>query len=753
LGRDARDSCAAGSCSLLVSAQFAESQGAKFSNEEPMPLTDTFRRGSRRLSEPQILFPLIGVLVLAVIWGTTFGIIRAKDSATERAAAASTRALLGTYEAQVVRALHEIDQALNLVKYWPQRATGGTLADLRDKGLLPPDLLFVVSIADRAGNIVGSTHPTGKQNVADQDYFRKQRESDSFVVGQLPRGPTGDAKLSFSRRLNTANGVFDGTVIVSVDAAYFVSGYNSSMLGERGVLSMIGADGISQVRRTGDSMFSGETIDYAAAVQDPDAVETDATVLTSSWDGMRRWTGARELYGFPLTVLVGLSLDEQMAPAHRQSRAYMGWAALASTFVVVLTTLLARMSWQLAQSREMFRLIAESTKAIPFTLDLTRNCFTYIGPQGIADAGIPEAQWKIPGALDSLVPRETNHEIRQRFDECENGPFEFVSPLSQRDGRVTEVRWTGTCEMGSGGKHLRGLMLDITELRRLGRELAAAQKLESVGRLASGVAHEINTPVQFVSDNVQFVRTSMADIAAVIHAYRNLRRAVHADADVAEAARLAEEAEKTADLDFIMENAPLAIDSSIEGLDRIATIVRSMKEFAHPDQAQKKFSDLNQAIRSTLVIAHNEYKYVAEIDAQFGELPPVLCYVGEINQVVLNLLVNASHAIADVVKDSGALGKLTVRTRLDGDEVEISIGDTGTGIPEAVRDKIFDPFFTTKEVGNGTGQGLAIARSVIVKKHEGTLRFETELGRGTTFFIRLPIGAPSDAAGEMQVAA
>jgi len=202
-----------------------------------------------------------------------------------------------------------------------------------------------------------------------------------------------------------------------------------------------------------------------------------------------------------------------------------------------------------------------------------------------------------------------------------------------------------------------------------------------------------------------------------------------------------------------MENAPLAIESSIEGLGRIATIVRSMKEFAHPDQGEKKFVDLNQAIRSTLVVARNEYKYVAEVDAQYGELPAVPCYLGEFNQVVLNLLVNASHAIADVVKDSGSLGKLTVRTRVDGDSVEISIGDTGTGIPEAARVKIFDPFFTTKEVGKGTGQGLAIARSVIVNKHGGTLWFETECGKGTTFFIRLPIDAPTYASDAKQVAA
>ena len=407
----------------------------------------------------------------------------------------------------------------------------------------------------------------------------------------------------------------------------------------------------------------------------------------------------------------------------------------------------------LVKSREMFRLMAESTRAVPFTLDLTRGCFPYIGAQGIADSGVPEHEWKVPGALDVIIPRESNQELRRRFDECQSGHFEFVSGLCQRNDRRTEVRWTGTCEFVAGAKYLRGLMLDITELRRLGRELAAAQKLESVGRLAAGVAHEINTPVQFVSDNMLFVSQSITDIAAVIQAYRSLRQTVQAAGDIDAAARLADEADKAADLDYIMQNLPLALASSIEGLGRIAIIVRSMKEFAHPDQAQKTFADLNQAIRSTLVIAHNEYKYVAELSTEFGDLPPVECYLGEINQVVLNLLVNAAHAMSDVVEGTGSLGKLTVRTRLDGDEVEISIGDTGTGIPETARENIFDPFFTTKEVGKGTGQGLAIARSVVVNKHGGTLRFETECGKGTTFFVRLPIHARVNVGAKAQAAA
>jgi signal transduction histidine kinase len=411
-----------------------------------------------------------------------------------------------------------------------------------------------------------------------------------------------------------------------------------------------------------------------------------------------------------------------------------------------LEALVSERTQEVEQSREMFRLIAESTSAIPFTLDLSHGCFTYIGARAIIESGIPEPNWKAHGALETIIPRLTNPDVRGRLDDCRNGPFDFVSPLVRRGNRRAEMRWTGSCEVVANSKIFRGLMLDITEMRRLGREQAAAQKLESVGRLAAGVAHEINTPVQFVSDNVQFVRTSMTDLSAVIHAYRELQLAVNSGADSRGAASLAADAEKRADLDYILENVPLAVESSIDGLARIATIVRSMKEFAHPDQAQKTFADLNHAIRSTLVIAHNEYKYIAEVETHYGELPLVQCHLGEINQVILNLLVNASHAIADVIKDGTVRGKLTLSTHQDGDSVEISIADTGSGIPEEIRDRIFDPFFTTKEVGKGTGQGLALAHSAIVVKHGGTLRFETESGKGTTFFIRLPVNAPESGA-------
>jgi signal transduction histidine kinase len=192
-------------------------------------------------------------------------------------------------------------------------------------------------------------------------------------------------------------------------------------------------------------------------------------------------------------------------------------------------------------------------------------------------------------------------------------------------------------------------------------------------------------------------------------------------------------------VDYFLKNAPDALDRALEGIGRVGSIVRSMTEFAHPDSRTKADVDINRAIRTTLNMARNEYKSVAELETDFADIPTVHCHAGDINQVVLNLLLNAAHAISDVVEGTSAKGRIIVRTRGIGGYVEISITDTGDGIPDDVRGRIFEPFVTTKEVGRGTGQGLALSRGIVVDKLKGSLHFETETGTGTTFFIRLPV--------------
>ena len=303
--------------------------------------------------------------------------------------------------------------------------------------------------------------------------------------------------------------------------------------------------------------------------------------------------------------------------------------------------------------------------------------------------------------------------------------------------------WLSSCgrAIRQNGKVIRyeGMTEDITERKLLREQLFQAQKLESVGQLAAGIAHEINTPTQYIGDNVRFLKDAFQDLRGLLANYERLLTMAQSNTLSSETVQEVAAAVERTDAAYLLEEIPKAIEQTIEGVSRVATLVSAMKEFSHPGTKEKIPLDLNHAIESTLTVARNEWKYVADLETDYdSSLPRVSCLPGEFNQVILNLIVNAAHAITDAEKGGSEKGKIRVQTLNCPEWVEIRIQDTGSGIPEKVRPRIFDPFFTTKEIGKGTGQGLAIARSVIVDKHDGTIQFETEEGKGTTFIIRLP---------------
>lgn len=322
--------------------------------------------------------------------------------------------------------------------------------------------------------------------------------------------------------------------------------------------------------------------------------------------------------------------------------------------------------------------------------------------------------------------------------------------MQHRDGtwRVFETHANPVVNERGEVKHLVIVARDITERtkadeerRQMEVQLRHAQKMESIGQLAAGIAHEINTPTQYIGDNTQFVQDSFRDVTALLEAHNLLLRAAKQEAVLPEIVADVEAAAAAADMEYLAEEIPKAIDQSLQGVKRVAKIVGAMKEFSHPGSTEMTSIDLNRAIESTLTVATSEWKYLAEMVTDFDpSLPPVACLPGEFNQVILNMVVNASHAIGDVIGDgSQGKGTITISTRLVGESVEVRIRDTGTGMPEHIRERVFDPFFTTKGVGRGTGQGLAIAHSVIVDKHGGTIQVESEVGQGTTFILRVPI--------------
>jgi two-component system, NtrC family, sensor kinase len=297
-----------------------------------------------------------------------------------------------------------------------------------------------------------------------------------------------------------------------------------------------------------------------------------------------------------------------------------------------------------------------------------------------------------------------------------------ISPIRNSDG-VTS--------------HFLAVKEDITERKLAESHSRQAQKLEAIGQLAAGIAHEINTPIQFVGDNTRFVKEAWASLDSVLA----LCEAASSAEDAADVLPRVHSMLQDCDSQYLRAEVPRALDQSLEGIGRVAKIVQAMKEFSHPGSDEKQLADINKAIQTTLTVSRNEWKYVADAETFLQkDLQLVPCHIGELNQVFLNLLINSAHAIAEVVGDgSKSRGKITVRTMQDAQFTTISIQDTGAGIQPEIQSKIFDPFFTTKGVGRGTGQGLSLAHTSVVKKHGGKIWFESEVGKGTTFFIQLPM--------------
>ena len=307
---------------------------------------------------------------------------------------------------------------------------------------------------------------------------------------------------------------------------------------------------------------------------------------------------------------------------------------------------------------------------------------------------------------------------------------------------------------GNEPERIQTFVTDISEYKRLEEDRQAMEqdqrlsaRLKSVGALAAGIAHEINTPMQFVSDSVYFLQMAVSELDVFWPELSHLAEISAAAGDSAEAIKRIEAAMSQIDVAQLMLDANQSAERALEGIRRVTKIIRAMREFAHPDNGEHTKVDINNAIETTLTVCKNVYKEIADVETDFGALPPVMCQYGEVNQVFLNIIVNAAHAI-ESQNTNGTKGLIRISTTTEDQFAVIRIQDNGTGIPESVKARIFDPFFTTKEVGKGTGQGLAIVQSVIVARHHGRIAVESEVGKGTTFVLRLPIESPETKLSE-----
>jgi PAS domain S-box-containing protein len=424
--------------------------------------------------------------------------------------------------------------------------------------------------------------------------------------------------------------------------------------------------------------------------------------------------------GSPVSVALKIS------PIHDRLGAIVGASAIVRDI-----TDRKKLETRLSTTTEDLRAVLQSTQDFVIALD-DQWRLTYANrlPWGAeVSTAIDKNLWEVYPQLAGTV-FET--ELRRALKEGTPIQFEeYCAPVQA---------WFATTAYPSRS----GLLVffrDVTEKRSLEVQVRHAQKMEAIGQLAAGIAHEINTPIQYVSDNTSFLGESWNSLGELFSLSRKMRDEAANGGVLPSTIAAFDACVESADLDYLSSEIPQAVEQSLDGVKRVTKIVRAMKEFSHPEGDKKSTVDINRAIETTLAVARNEWKYVADVHTSFDPaLFAVPCYAGEFNQVILNLLINAAHTITDVVGD-GARGKgtITITTVQAGDTAEIRVQDTGAGIPEKIRSRVFEPFFTTKEVGKGTGQGLAMAHSIIVKKHGGKIWFESETGKGTTFFIRLPL--------------
>jgi PAS domain S-box-containing protein len=400
-----------------------------------------------------------------------------------------------------------------------------------------------------------------------------------------------------------------------------------------------------------------------------------------------------------------------------------GASVLGIGLLLAYTSALRRRSSSNAEQAAQLAAAGRLQALVRNSSDLTLVCdvdgtLRYVSPASLAILGVADDELTGTPLGDLLHPVDRDP-VLNRLHELsmdEDARDSLHCRIRRDDGSylLMEASFTNLLEDPAVAGIVANLH-DVTERSRLEAELRHAQKLESVGQLASGIAHEINTPIQFIGDNVRFIGDAFDDV---------LKATVPSS---------------QVDIDFLSTEVPHAIAQTLEGVERVAAIVRAMKAFGHPGNDDKSPTDLNGAVRNTLIVASNTVKHVADVGVELGDLPPVWSHAGDINQVLVNLVVNAAHAIADRVGTSSRRGMITIRTFVDGEDAVLQVADTGTGIPKDIAGRVFEPFFTTKEVGRGTGQGLALAYTLVTDRHAGSISFVSEDAVGTTFTVRLPV--------------
>jgi len=398
-----------------------------------------------------------------------------------------------------------------------------------------------------------------------------------------------------------------------------------------------------------------------------------------------------------------------------------------------------------SRSEQLFRSIAENSADLIAVVDQSGHRI-YNNPSYERLLGYTKEELKQTISYQQIHPDDRTVVTRAAQQALETGVGQIVEYRMQRkDGTYISLESHGSFIRDSRGE-IEAFVISARDVsdRRMAQQ---TEKLSAIGQLAAGVAHELNTPVQYISDNITFLGGAWKQVdAAIALCLTPAHASITSDTSDSHPSPVTPSAGPPEDWDWLRREVPKAISQSLEGIRRMSKILGAIRRFSHTGGGEREYVDLNEALDATLTVAQNQIKHLADVQTDYQtDLPRVECYCDEMNQVFLNLIVNASHAIRDAsTQQARERGKLTIRTRQIDHDVQVEIQDNGTGIPLTARARVFDPFYTTKQVGEGTGQGLTICHDIVTQKHRGRIWFDTEVDKGTTFFVRIPIQFVSD---------
>ena len=657
----------------------------------------------RNLSFGVVIFDIF--LIFSVIMAF-YNAVENEKHKELKIAAKETANLARAFEEHTLRTLRSADQAtLFLKNIYEREGRAIDVAGYVRYGMLPSDPFLIMGVIDENGDLVaGSNEPFVSANFSDREYFRVHIDYDSerLYVGKPIMGRlAGKWAIQMTRRINKPDGSFGGVAVVAVDPYYFSDFYKQVDLGKNSAVVLVGRDGIVRARQAGTSTVAGQDLNGTELMRQLAVSDAGQYVASRQDEGITRIHSYRALLAYPLAVVVGIDQQEIMQRAEESMGNYYPVVGLICLGILICILLLLR--------------FVARQKAYEEDLRAART---------FLEAKVEERTRELSALNEEL--KVMNEEHLAMNEELQSTNRELWDEVAMRRRTEGEL------------KHRNDELAEAyAELNTIQLQAYQQDKMASIGQLAAGVAHEINNPMSFIISNLESLHDYLGRLTSFIavqeETVAELASIRAGKGDREETAAMfgkLEDARQALKVDYVIHDVESLINETLEGAGRVKDIVQDLKGFARVE-SESRPANINEGVESAINIVWNEMKYKASLNKDYGELPLTKCNIGQLNQVFMNVFVNATQAI-------DKWGEISVRTWAEGGNIYVSISDTGCGIPPQLLNRIFEPFFTTKEVGKGTGLGLSVTYD-IVKKHGGEICVTSEPGQGTTFTIIIPI--------------